>query len=156
MKVSDVMVREVVTLNANDPLVAAEEIMGLRRFRHLPVTDKGVLIGLVTHRDLLRAYVSSLHADKDRVANEILKASVNVRTIMHTRVHTVRPHTPLAEAARLLDQGKYGCLPVVDDDHKLVGILTEADFVRMVGLLLEHVSEDDAFLQRLRASLDSA
>ena len=43
MLVRDVMVRDVITLNAKDPLVAAEEIMGLRRFRHLPVTDKGRL-----------------------------------------------------------------------------------------------------------------
>ncbi len=155
MKVRDVMVCDVVTLNANDPLVAAEEIMGLRRFRHLPVTDKGVLIGLVTHRDLLRAYVSSLHVDEDRVANEILKASVNVRKIMHTRVQVVHPHTPLSEAAHLLHQGKYGCLPVVDDAHRLVGILTEADFVRMVGMLLDHVAGDDAFMERLEASLAS-
>lgn len=153
MKVRDLMTTEVVTLDANDPIVAAEEVMGLRRIRHLPVAQKGRLIGLVTHRDLLRAYVSSVSSSW--LDNEILKATVNVRKIMHTRVQTVTPDTPLVEAARLLREGPWGCLPVVEGEDRLVGILTEADFVRLAEILLAHVQEEEpAFLATVREGLD--
>ncbi|MBN2801113.1 MAG: CBS domain-containing protein [Deltaproteobacteria bacterium] len=130
MKVRDLMTPDVITLDAASPLVAAEELMGLRRFRHLPVTEGGRLIGLVTHRDLLRAYVSSVQG-ADWRENERLKATVNVAKIMHTKVRTIGPDDPLTEAARLLRHGPWGCLPVVDEEGHLVGILTEADFVRL-------------------------
>jgi CBS domain-containing membrane protein len=51
-------------------------------------------------------------------------------------VQTVRAETPLGNAAQLMLRGKVGCLPVIDADNKLVGILTEADFVKLSAALL--------------------
>ena len=153
MKVRDLMSVDVVTLDAGDPLVAAEEIMGFRRFRHLPVTEEGRLIGLVTHRDLLRACVSPFTEDS-RKKDAILKARVNVRDIMHARVKTVGPETDLAEAAAMLRTGAFGCLPVVEADGRLLGIVTEADFVRLAEILLRRTQEKDPeFLGSLREEL---
>ena len=140
MNVEDLMSREVVTLHAESVLVDAEEIMGLRRFRHLPVVDgpDRHLVGLVTHRDLARAAVSSLqggHLDDQR-----LKAAVKVREVMHP-AQTIAHDAPLHEAAARLRAGKYGCLPVVDGDE-LVGIVTEADFVRLTEILLRNLVGD--------------
>jgi CBS domain-containing membrane protein len=55
---------------------------------------------------------------------------------MHRDVVTVSPDLPVSKAARILLENKYGCLPVVDDEHKLVGIVTEADFLHLTVQLL--------------------
>jgi CBS domain-containing membrane protein len=56
---------------------------------------------------------------------------------METDVVTTRPDVPAAEAARIIQERKLGCLPVVSGG-KLAGIVTEADFVRFARKLLEH------------------
>jgi len=145
MNVEDLMSRDVVTLHADSVLVDAEEIMGFRRFRHLPVVDGDDrrLVGLITHRDLARAAVSSVRGRSvDRAEALRLKAAVRVREVMHTP-RTIAPDAPLHEAAATLREGKYGCLPVVEGDQ-LVGIVTEADFVRLAEVLLRNLVGDRA------------
>jgi CBS domain-containing membrane protein len=135
MQVGDLMSKEVVTLGESDVLVSAEELMGLRRFRHLPVVDKqGGLVGILTRRDILAA---SLPGDTaTRVQKLVHSATVKVSEIMHRQVESVSVSSDLAAAARLMASKKIGCLPVTDEG-KVVGILTEADFVRMAAHLLE-------------------
>ncbi|TNE85582.1 MAG: CBS domain-containing protein [Deltaproteobacteria bacterium] len=147
MKVAQLMSREVVTLGADDPLITAEELMGLRRFRHLPVVEPGdKLVGLVTHKDIIRS--SFAHAP--RTEQLVAKARTRVREIMRKRVATVSPDTDLTVAAQMMVEHKYGCLPVVEDGT-LVGILTEADFLYMVKSLLENA--DATLMAAVEASL---
>ena len=62
--------------------------------------------------------------------------TVRVVEAMHRDVVSVPPELSVSKAARILLENKYGCLPVVDDDHRLVGIVTEADFLRLTVQLL--------------------
>ena len=134
--IRDIMTREVVTLYEEDNLIGVEEGMQHFRFRHLPVVDDGRLVGLITQRDLLRVAASSLeHGAQQKT--ELLKESVFVRDVMWRDLVTVREDTPLSDAGLLMWNNKLGCLPVVDDDKKLVGIVTEADFVKLALRLLE-------------------
>ncbi len=144
MNVEDLMSSEVITMHADSVLTDAEEIMGFRRFRHLPVVDgpQRRLVGLLTHRDLARAAVSSVRGD--RREDRVLMASIPVREVMHTQVETILASAPLQAAAERMRKAKYGCLPVVDDDDRLVGILTEADFVRLAEVLLSNLVGDRA------------
>lgn len=120
--VADLMTHELVTLKEDDDLSLADTIIYLGRIRHLPVVDKaGKLVGLVTHRDLLRAYAAR---------GEGLAKVLPAREIMTTKLSRVTPRTPLQKALRLMLKNKYGCLPVVTPGGKLVGILTESDLVR--------------------------
>ena len=150
MRVSDLMTADVFTLSSRSLLIDAEEVMGLRRCRHLPVVDQGRMVGLITHRDLLRA---SLSQKKGHVEQAIAKARINVADVMHTDVATVHPDTLAVDAADALVQHKYGCLPVVGDDGQLVGIVTEADFVRLAAILLGLASEDGALMAKVEARL---
>jgi CBS domain-containing membrane protein len=134
--VRDIMTREVVTLYEEDNLVGVEEGMQRFRFRHLPVVDDGKLVGLVTQRDLLRVAASSLEPGS-RQKTDRLKESVFVRDVMLRDLVTVHEDTPLADAGLLLWNNKLGCLPVVDGERKLRGIVTEADFVKLALRLLE-------------------
>lgn len=136
--VSELMTRDVITLEAQESLLLAQDIMELGRVRHLPVVDGRRLVGLVTHRDLLSASLSSLDASPEEDATK--KQHVFVRDVMRRDVISVRPATPALEAARLMVEHKVGCVPVVDGEHRLVGILSEADFLRLAARFLEEES----------------
>jgi CBS domain-containing membrane protein len=135
MRVQDVMQKEVTTLDLEDSLDVAEDIMTLGRVRHLPVVagDRR-LVGLVTQRDLLRASVASVLELSRPVEHDWLKA-IPVRLVMSTELLTVSPKDTLNEAVQLLISRKFGCLPVVEDG-KLVGLLTETDCLQVLAGLL--------------------
>jgi len=126
--VHDLMTKNVITLFEEETIPLASELLELRRIRHLPVVDEGGhLVGLVTHRDILRAQASCLGEAGSGPGGPTY--DVPVRAIMTREVWTVRPETTAVEAAALLRKHAFSCLPVVVDHHKLVGILTEADFL---------------------------
>jgi CBS domain-containing protein len=128
--VKHLMTSPVVTLFAEQTLPLAEDIMHFKHIRHLPVIDDGGrLVGLVSHRDLLRAQISSLtgfSAEERRARQD----DVRVRELMTRDVWTVRPDTLASVAGQTMAEHRYGCLPVVDEQHVLVGIVTERDFLR--------------------------
>jgi CBS domain-containing membrane protein len=137
LKVADLMTRDVVTLEEDDSLADARRSMERGRFRHLPVVREGRLVGLVTHRDLLAASFS-VFEDVDARDERRLFAQIPVRELMHDAV-TVTPGTPVREAARLMLDQEFGCLPVVAHDDQLVGILTDADFLRLAVRMLDAI-----------------
>lgn len=136
MHVRDIMTTPVVAVGNSDNLKVVEEVMEWKHIRHLPViNDDGELVGLLTHRDLLRVCVSSI-ADISRKEQDALLRGIPAEQIMTEGVLTVSPSTDVRGAAELMLDRKIGCLPVVEG-RKLVGILTEADFVRYLLEILQ-------------------
>jgi CBS domain-containing membrane protein len=136
MRVKDLMSKDVFVLYADDNLLLAEEIMQWKRIRHVPVVDRhSNLKGLVTHRDMLRASISRL-AQLSRSASREIYTHILLQDIMQTQVFTISPEADITEAARVMWREKIGCL-LVAEQGQLVGILTEADF-------LKYVLENDA------------
>jgi len=125
LAVGDFMTRELVTLKESDDLAFAEQILRLGGIRHLPVVRDQKLVGLLTHRDLLRA-----------MALQVARTTP-ARDVMTKDPITVRPTTSLVHAARVMLAKKFGCLPVCDGDHALVGIITESDFVRFAADMVQ-------------------
>lgn len=135
--VKHLMTEKVVTFFAEQTLPLAEDVMRIHRFRHLPVIDNdGRLVGLVTQRDLLRGQISILTGltEEQRRARQ---EDVHIQTLMARDVWTVTPDTLASHAAQTLIDHKFSCLPVVDDDGKLCGIVTERDFLRFALRALE-------------------
>ena len=131
--VRDLMTVDLVTASPGDSVARVRNLMYEHWVRHIPVVDgKGKLVGLVTYRDLLRR---SLIERSDRpvwVEQEELE-KLEADTVTQHIVDEVSPDTELAEAGRLLLESKKGCVAVVEDE-RLVGMLSEADFVRyLVG-----------------------
>jgi CBS domain-containing protein len=136
----DLMTREVLTIEPDTPIESLENAMEKFRFRHLPVVDGDRLVGLITHSDLLHLS-SSLLSKHAEVENRIIH-SLPAERVMRRNVVTVSPSDPLDEVARTLWRTRCGCVPVTEDDGKLVGIITEGDFVRLSHHFLEHPGQD--------------
>jgi len=135
MTVADIMSTDVVTLIEDETLADAKRCMDRGRIRHLPVLRGQKLVGLVTHRDLLAASFS-IFAEVEQAEQRRVFVTVPVVEAMHRDVITVGPNETVADAAHTLLENKWGCLPVVNDDGDLLGIVTEADFLRLTVRLL--------------------
>ena len=137
MLVSDRMSSPVVTVAPETPFQDALKLMQDHRFRRLPVVDKkGNLVGIVSERDLLYASPSPATSLSIWEINYLL-SKLEVREIMTEEVITTTPDTPIEDAAHLMVDHKIGGLPVLDDQNRVAGIITETDiyrtFVEMFG-----------------------
>ncbi len=131
LTVKEYMTNNVVTLDPDASLLEAHRLMGAERIRSLPVTEDGELKGIVTRTDLLSNDNSRfLSRNNQEESLKVLTSSVG--QIMITDVITIKPDTSILDAAQLLLENKIHSLPVMDDEKKLVGILTESDLFRLV------------------------
>lgn len=133
--VAEIMTRKVIALGEDDTLENVEASMQRFRFRHLPVVREKKLVGLISHRDILRVSSSSLSDARER-RNELIHR-LPAKRIMRSEVATVSPGDSLAKAGELMWDMKIGCLCVTDDEDNLLGIVTEADFVKLAVNMLK-------------------
>lgn len=107
------------------------EIMGWRHIRNIPVVDStDRLVGLVTYRELLDSLFKEASPANFGESRFNTKAHT-VRDLMKTNVATCSPDYPVSDAVKLLADSDHDCL-IVTEDRKVVGIVTEADFVRFL------------------------
>jgi len=137
--VRSLMATQPVTLNADDHLTLASDLMNLGRVRHMPVMAGERLVGLVSQRDLFRAAVSSVLNFRPAAEREWL-GKIRVAEIMTTQVVTVPPDCTVAEAVRLMLERRIGCLPVLQSE-RLIGLISETDCLRLLGQLLQPATE---------------
>jgi len=139
-KIKDIMTTEVFTLRATQTLALARFLMKLKHVRHIPIVeDDSHFIGLLTHRDLL-AHTISLLADPGQNEQEEMDEYIHLGQVMKTNIVTVDPEMNLRNAIPILVENKYGCLPVTSQG-KLVGIVTEADFLKLTLDLLKETEQ---------------
>jgi predicted transcriptional regulator len=119
-----------VTLKPDDTLDLANDVISLGRIRHIPVVEDGKLVGLLSERDLIGAAATQIFGLKQKSKSALLK-SVLIKDVMKKRVITVKPETPIKEAAHLLADKKIGCVPVLSEGS-LVGLVTTTDILRYV------------------------
>ena len=131
--VGQFMSTDLFTVNPDDLIDLAASVMDWRHIRHVPVEDAdGRLVGLITHRGLLRMMISRTESD--------IKP-ITVRQIMVKDPITVSSSTSSLEAMELMRTHEVGCLPVVDG-NQLVGIVTSYDFLEATAKLFQqHLAE---------------
>jgi len=125
MKVRDVMVRDVATLNIEDELSLANDIIQLGRIRHLPVVEGKKLVGIISERDLFRSSLAQALGYGTRATRDLMK-TIRIKDIMVTDLVTISPDEELTTAVRKMLEKKIGCLPVVQEGE-LIGLITETD-----------------------------
>jgi CBS domain-containing protein len=147
--VGDVMRRRPITIDPDAPLGTALAVMAERGVRHLPVVaDDGRLIGMLTDRDVRSAVIAPALAERlparwRRRAKILQKRgeALRVRDAMTWDCVTTAPDASLAQAAAIMLDGRFGCLPVVESG-RLVGILTERDVLRALAERLPAIRGD--------------
>jgi CBS domain-containing protein/gamma-glutamyl:cysteine ligase YbdK (ATP-grasp superfamily) len=133
-RVEQYMSTDLFTVHEDEVIDLVATMMDWKHVRHIPVEDEDHrLVGLVSYRQLLRLVARDLHHAKDR--------PIPVREVMAKSPVTAHPETTTLEAIELMRKHKVACLPVVVEG-RLVGIVTEHDFLKIAG---------DLLTQRLRA-----
>jgi CBS domain-containing protein len=127
--VRDLMTSNVVTVTLSDPIKEAERLMNVSDIRHLPVVGaSSEIVGILSDRDLARGRAKGL-AGGDRVDR-----------VMTAPCVTARSDQPAHEAIGVLIRRKIGALPVVDKEGRLVGMITETDFLAVAHEALREAS----------------
>jgi acetoin utilization protein AcuB len=131
MLVETWMSKPVITVNADDSMQKATELLKEHHIRILPVMEDGKLVGIITDRDLKRASAS------DATTLEIhelvyLLSKLKVKEIMTKEPITVPPYYTLEETSRILLEKKISGVPVVNDKDQVIGILTRDDLLRVL------------------------
>jgi predicted transcriptional regulator len=129
LRVEEFMTTELFTVHENEPVDLVANLMVWKQVRHIPVEDeKGILVGMVSSLDVLR--------ELERRMMEGTAEPTAVSSIMTTNMVAVPPDTPTLEAIALMRRERVHCLPVVREG-RLVGIVTERDFINVAARLLE-------------------
>lgn len=139
--VRDVMTEKAIAVRKYDDIHEAARLLSENKVSGLPVVDAGnIVIGVVTEADiLLMAGLKEGHSFKDilrHILGEPLperKRGHIVGDIMTSPAITTRPETEMSEVARILDEKRIKRLPVVDNDNRLIGIISRADIVRAMS-----------------------
>ena len=126
------MTTKLITVRPDDSMDLAASIMDWKRVRHVPVeNDKGELIGLISHRSIIKKIVAGEREE-----------SVAIRDIMNPNPIYAYPQTNTVEALQTMREERISCLPIVDDDNILVGVVTEYDFIKLATKILENDLRD--------------
>lgn len=147
--VGDVMRRKPITIDPDAPIGTAMAAMVERGVRHLPVVDDdGGLIGMLTDRDIRSAVIAPALVERlperwRRLANALQERGEALRVcdVMTWDCVTTRVDASLAQAAAVMLDGRFGCLPVTEDG-RLIGILTEHDVLRALAERLPSIRGD--------------
>lgn len=131
MLVEEIMTREVITIGADRNLMEAREAMMVHNLRRLPVTDDIMrLKGIVTDGDVGRSQPSDVSLLSKHEANYLL-GRIKVRDIMTKNVVTVHAGDSVEMAAYQLYRYRINALPVIDDNFKVVGIVSDSDVFKV-------------------------
>jgi acetoin utilization protein AcuB len=137
--VRDWMQKKVISAGPNMGMLEAHRLMRNNKIRRLPIVARdGKLVGIVTRSDVRQAEPSEATTLNVWEMNYLL-AKLQLSDIMTREPYYVRPEDTIKTAATLMHSNKIGALPVVDEENKVVGILTESDVFRV---LIEWFDED--------------
>lgn len=146
MRVEDLMTSKVFTVEQHDLIDRVFFLIHYERIRHLPVVEKGKVIGIVSDRDLYKALgpksnSNAIDTASGKGAVEMHVIPQKVQNIMRRGVLTVHPDSYASEAAAIMADNKVGALPVVNKEGKLVGIISSTDILRVFSKI-EKASEE--------------
>ena len=138
MKVSDIMSTEVIRISDGASLKDAHHLMQTRGVRHLPVISEtdGTLVGILTHKKMIASVLSMLNK-YGQGAVDRKDRYTPIATVMDKDCQSLTPDEPLTVVVEYFIGNKLGCLPVVDDNKKVLGIVTSSDFIKLCRTLLQ-------------------
>ncbi|MFT4536891.1 MAG: CBS domain-containing protein/gamma-glutamylcysteine synthetase [Saprospiraceae bacterium] len=136
LKVSEFMETDLFTVQKSDIIELVAEMMDWQKIRYAPVEDiKGNLVGLVSRRLILRSLIKNKRSQKtNTVENVMLKDPI-----------TIDHNDTIINAMKIMKENDIGCLPVINNGE-LAGVITEVDFLRISGRLIQRLEDKNAKL----------
>lgn len=129
IKVEDIMVKDVITIEKGKSIVDAAKLMKQNKIGSVVIIEKKKAVGIITERDLVRKAIAD---------NNISK---KVEELMSKPIIVVRPETSIEDASKVMSENKIKRLLVIDRDDSLLGIITEDDIIKILPSLVDLVEE---------------
>ena len=129
----DLMTKDVKTVSPSERLIHARRVSLDSKVGRLPVLDDDELVGMITSKDLMRAFIDFRKKVPEKYQKSQIK-EVLIEDIMSTNLTVVSKDTCIADVAKIMMDTGYNGLPVVEDD-KLIGIVTQTDILRLIAKL---------------------
>jgi CBS domain-containing protein len=127
--ISTIMTKNIISVDVKDGLEKAEHLFKKYNIRHMPVTHKDKIVGMLSMNDLLRiSFADGAFLEEDNIRSEIYEM-FTINQLMVRTPETIGPKSTLREVTSLLVNRKYHTLPVVEDDQ-VVGIVTTTDLLK--------------------------
>jgi len=142
MRVEELMTSNVFTVEPHDMIDRVFFLIHYEKVRHLPVIEKGKVVGMVSDRDMYKALgpkSNSNAIESNKSGTELHVIPKKVQNIMRRGIISISPDTLASDAAAIMAEHKVGAVPVTDGD-KLVGILSSTDILRVFSKI-EHAKE---------------
>jgi acetoin utilization protein AcuB len=125
------MTRKVITVEPDNGIFKAQELMAANKIRHLPVIEPdGRLIGIVTDRDIRSALPYKFFRESPSEEEKKNFAELKIKNIMTKNPITISPNYTIQDALLMIQDARVGALPVVDENGILSGILSVRDLLR--------------------------
>jgi len=144
LTVRDIMTEPVETIGMDRSLRDIRAVFERSQYHHIVVRgDDGACVGVISDRDLLK-HLSPFVGKLAERSSDLATLNKRVHQIMTRQLVAVRPRTTLRDAARVMLDHKISCLPVLDETHRCIGIVTLRDIVRWAADSLDELNRDAA------------
>lgn len=136
-KIADIMTKDAFYVEIEDTIHHADEIMKNEKIKQVPVVENGIYAGLITERTLREYSLRELYEFDDAYGEQGYNKITDFQNIIHRQDHVVYPEDSVAKAIKLMAKYHLDCLPVVDWNKKLVGIVSSSDLMLFIHRLIE-------------------
>lgn len=136
-KVSEIMARDVFTVSVDETLHKVDEIMKQECIKHVPVVEGKRYIGLITERSVMEYTLRQLYEYNDSYGEEAYNKLLDYRNLISKQDHIVFPEDSVSKAIKLMAKYRLDCLPVLDWEKNLVGLITSSDIMLFMHNYIE-------------------
>ncbi len=131
ISVKDIMTRDIISISADDRLIHARKVIMDSKVGRLLLTEDNELAGIITSKDIAKAFVSFRKHTPDKYQASQIK-ELTVGEFMSTNVQTISQDATIPELADAMLETGYNGYPVVDDEDQIIGIVTQSDLLKLI------------------------
>jgi len=141
--INEIMTKDLFTVQIDDKVLLADEIMKTQKVKHVPVLEGKKLVGVISDRGLKEYTLKQLYSFEDPLPDSARNRIIDFQSIMDKDIRVIYPEDGVLKAVEIMLKKKAGCLPVVDWSKNLVGMLTHTDVLLYLhGKLIEFTGRD--------------
>lgn len=133
MRISQIMQRNLITLDMDDTLAHAKDLFDQHKLHHILIKDHATLAGIITDRDLWQHLSPTVGTRKETPQDGFI-LNKKVHLIMIRDLITATEDVTLNEVVLLFYDHKITCLPIVDEQQRAIGIITWRDIIKLIAL----------------------